>query len=119
MCNDFIDFSRTTDRFTYMKDLRTLEIIPLPHKTTIMFIGMPPRDQIVCCKQDKDIFRVLTNLGEIFTWKVTTGKLVEYHQNVMKDLEKFKVYSSEKSLYTYSSMKLQITLIRSKEPVEK
>jgi hypothetical protein len=58
LCNDFIDYSRTTDRFTYLKDLHCLEIVPLPHKTTIFFIGMPPREQVVCARQQNDIFMV-------------------------------------------------------------
>jgi len=44
LCNDFIDFSRTTGRFSYMKDLRNLEIIPLPHKSTMQFVGCPERN---------------------------------------------------------------------------
>jgi len=50
LCNDFIDFSRTTERFSYLKDLRNLEIVPLPHKSTIKFIGCPDRDRIAACR---------------------------------------------------------------------
>lgn len=118
MCNDFIDYSRTTERFTYLKDLTTLEVIPLPHKTTIFFIGMPDRENIVSAKQDKDIFRVLTFRGEIYTWSVTTGKLLEYHRNCIPNLEEYQIYSSEGSLYTYLSLNLEYTLIRSKAKTE-
>jgi hypothetical protein len=92
LCNNFIDFSRTTERFTYLKDLRNLEVIPLPHKSTIRFIGIPDRKEVVACKQNNDIFYLLTFKGEIFTWGITTGKLIEYHRKCVTGMEDYQIY---------------------------
>lgn len=87
LCNDFIDFSRTTERFSYLKDLRNLEIIPLPHKSTIKFIGCPDRPTIAACRQINDRFFAMTFSGDIYSWGITTGKLIEYHRKIISDLD--------------------------------
>lgn len=54
----------------------------------------------------------------MFTWSVTTGKLIEYHRKVIEGMEDYVIYQGKGSEFTYMSMNLQMTLTRAKEPNE-
>jgi hypothetical protein len=92
LCNDFIDLSRTTGRLSFMKDLRNLEIIPLPHQSTMQFVGCPERNDIASARQIVDRFYALTFSGDIYSWSMTTSKLIEYHKSVIKELDQYEIY---------------------------
>jgi len=69
-----IDFNRANCRLCYMKTAETLEIVPLLHRNTIAFLGMPERHQVVCTRTQNDKFSILTTDKDIITWDITTGK---------------------------------------------
>ena len=57
---------------------------------------------------------MLTFKGEIYSWSLTTGKLLEFHKRCIDNLEDYTTFVSENAEYTYLSLNLQYTLIRSK-----
>jgi hypothetical protein len=75
-CSGQIDFNRANGRIAFQKSAEQLEIIPLLHRNTLNFLGMPPRNQVLATKTYCDKFTVLTKAKELITWDVCTGKLL-------------------------------------------
>lgn len=74
--NNIIDWNQEYSRFSILKSLNTLVIIPALHRNTIAFIGMGSRDQYLATKMLKDKFIALDRKNYLFCWSVVTGKLL-------------------------------------------
>jgi hypothetical protein len=55
---------------------------------------MPARENIMVTKRDQDKFTVCTFSGDVYTWEMTTGKLVSFNQTG-KDFAEFKFFGSD------------------------
>lgn len=78
--NGFLDWNQDYSRFSLLKSLDTLIIIPALHRNTIGFIGMGPRESYLATKVIKDKFMALDKKNYIFTWSMITGKLLSVNK---------------------------------------
>jgi hypothetical protein len=72
----YLDWNTDYSRFTLLKSLDTLIIIPALHRNTIAFIGMSKREHYLATKVIKDKFIALDKNNFLFCWNIVTGKLL-------------------------------------------
>lgn len=75
-----IDWNQDYSRFSLLKSLDCLVIVPALHRNTIAFIGMSKRETYLATKVIKDKFIALDNKNYIFCWSVVSGKLLSVHK---------------------------------------
>jgi hypothetical protein len=116
----FIDYSFSNTRISYMKDVNTIEIIPLLHENTLSFFSMPERDEILTIKRDTDRFYCLTFTGEIYGWDIATGKLVSFQKlpNNLNFVKYKHLSNTEKNEFSNSALKSPQVVICSKKEVQ-
>lgn len=92
-----IDFDPHNNRIVYQQSLSRIGVMPMLHFTNLNFFSMPERSQILVTKRDKDRYMVMTSSAEIYTWSMTTAKLLEYYQTEHKDyIKDFKLFGTGK-----------------------
>jgi hypothetical protein len=90
-----IDWNQDYSRFSLLKSLDCLMIIPALHRNTIAFIGMGRRDTYLATKVIKDKFIALDRSNFIFCWSIVTGKLLAVNKlPTRQDYSKFEIFSS-------------------------
>lgn len=97
-----IDYNRANSRLCYMKTAETLEIIPLLHRNSIAFLGMPDRHQIICTRTLNDKFSVLTVDKDIITWDITTGKRL-FSKRIDIDIDYYRITQLSRNPTIYTS----------------
>ena len=75
-----VDWNQDYSRFSILKSLDTLNIVPALHRNTIAFIGMSKRESYLATKLIKDKFIALDCKNQLFCWSVVTGKLLAYNK---------------------------------------
>ena len=75
-----LDWNQTYSRFSLLKSIDSLIIVPALHRNTIAFIGMNKRESYLASKVIKDKFIALDNKNYIFTWSIVTGKLLSVNK---------------------------------------
>jgi hypothetical protein len=78
--NDCLDWNQNYSRFSFLKSLECLNIVPALHRNTIAFIGMGKRDQYLATKVIKDRFLAIDVSNDIFCWSTVSGKLLSVHR---------------------------------------
>lgn len=78
-CSGQIDYNRANVRLAYQKTAETIEIVPLLHRNSLAFLGMPDRSEILATRTEDDKFTILTKpskvkSAELITWDICTGK---------------------------------------------
>jgi hypothetical protein len=102
-----------------MKDLSSIEIIPLLHENTLSFFSMPDRDSIACLKREHDRLYALTFSNEIYGWDITTGILTSFKKLTAIDIRKYKhLQNTEENFFSQKCLKKEQIIIISKEPVK-
>ena len=74
--NGHIDWNAEHARFSFLRSLNCLEIVPALHRNTIAFLGMNKRETYIATQMQKDKFIALDNQNHLFCWSVLTGKLL-------------------------------------------
>ncbi|CDW71887.1 wd-40 repeat protein [Stylonychia lemnae] len=92
-----IDWNQDYSRFSILKSLDCLTILPALHRNTIAFIGMSKRQTYLATKVIKDKFIALDNKNQLLCWNITTGKLNSVHRlPTRQDYSRFSIFSSPK-----------------------
>jgi len=90
-----IDWNQDYSRFSLLKSLDCLMIIPALHRNTIAFIGMGRRETYLATKVIKDKFIALDKSNFLFCWSIVTGKLLAVNKlPTRQDYSKFEIFSS-------------------------
>jgi len=93
--NRHIDFCNSSYRIAFLKDFDSIEMVPVPHRNTINFLGMKPKDQYLIWREVNGIFTALNIDGELRAWVVATGKLTKATVTICNiDLSGYTVYKS-------------------------
>jgi hypothetical protein len=96
-----------------------LEVLPLLHYGTINFFSIPERPTIVVCRRVKDKFMVFSKAGEVFTWSMTTGKLLNYHKTDHDLTGQYQLFDTDPSnKYSSKAFFYDFSLLMGTEPVE-
>lgn len=74
--NNYIDFNRSSQRFTFVYDLRSIVVIPFPHTNTINFIGMSQKNDYLIWREKNGFFTAVDRGGNMLTWTCISGKLL-------------------------------------------
>jgi hypothetical protein len=72
----FIDYSFTSQRLTYMQSFQQLTIIPTLHRNTIVLMGQKGFHKYLSSKVINDKYHALTNMNDLQTWNIATGKKI-------------------------------------------
>ena len=92
-----IDWNQDYCRFSLLKSLDQLNIVPALHRNTIAFIGMSKREMYLATKIVKDKFIALDKKNYLFCWSIVTGKLLSVNKlPTRQDYSKFRVFCSAK-----------------------
>ncbi len=93
--------------------------MPCLHRNTLAFIGHTSRDPILVQKVMKDKFIALSKKGDLTTWSIATGKLLEKHK-IRDDInwKDFSIYQSDKDDFTHKNEFKNKVLLYNKTPIE-
>jgi len=70
-------------------------MVPVPHRNTINFLGMLPKNKYLIWREVNGIFTALNVHGELRAWVVATGKLTKATVTICNiDLQGYSVYRS-------------------------
>jgi hypothetical protein len=94
----FVDWNQEQSRFSILKSLDTLNIVPALHRNTLAFIGMSKRESYLATKVIKDRFIALDVNNYIFTWSIVTGKLLSVNKLMNQDYSNYRVFCSSGDL---------------------
>jgi hypothetical protein len=97
-----VDYSVHNERLAYLKDLRQIEILPLPHRNSIKLNSFPRRSDILATKRTNDSFTVFTSAGHLMTWDLAEGKLIKTH-DTGKRLDEWTLFRRQHSHNSYTS----------------
>jgi hypothetical protein len=75
--NRHIDFCNSSNRIAFMKDFDSIEMVPVPHRNTINFLGMRPKKSYLIWREVNGIFTAMDAAKNIDAWIIATGKLVK------------------------------------------
>ena len=70
----FVDNSKFSDRFSFIKDYNTISVIPFPHLNLINCIGMGQKHEYSIWREKNGFFTALDSHGTLNTWALSTGK---------------------------------------------
>lgn len=75
-CSTLIDFNRANARLAFQKSAEQIEVVPLLHRNSLNFLGMPNRSEVLATRTSNDKFTILNKQRELVTWDITTGKML-------------------------------------------
>ena len=100
--NRYIDFCNSSYRIAFLKDFDRIQMVPVPHRNTINFLGMQPKSSYIIWRESNGTFTALDNQGFIRTWIVSTGKTTKSHITAGQlDIKGYAVYECNASDDTY------------------
>jgi len=72
--NRHIDFCNSSFRIAFLKDFDTIEMVPVPHRNTINFLGMQSKRNYLIWRENFGVLTALDKNGVLQSWVITTGK---------------------------------------------
>eukprot|EP00347_Sterkiella_histriomuscorum_P009906 403339425 len=115
--SNHIDWNPNYSRFTFLKCLDEIQIVPALHRCTMAFIGMGRREEYLATKVIKDKFMALDKKSNIYCWSNITCKLVNSHRLPHRQsYADFVIYESQKGDPTYHREWYQKILIMKNKP---
>lgn len=72
--NNHIDFCKRAQRISFLKDFSHLEMVPIPHRNSINFLGMQPKSEYLIWRELNGTFTALDRKGRLKAWVIGTGK---------------------------------------------
>ena len=100
--NKHIDFCHRSYRISFLKNFDNIEMVPCPHRNTINFLGMQPKQNYLIWRETAGVFTALDTEGRLQAWVIGTGKttkpLVTLGTIV---LDEYELYSCNKNDETY------------------
>ena len=75
--NKFLDFDYDTQTLCFLKDYSNILLIPLPHRNTLNFFGMGPKNQQYIWRQENGTFSSLNERRHLNMWSTVTGKILK------------------------------------------
>lgn len=75
--NRHIDFCNESNRIAFIKNFDSIEMVPVPHRNTINFLGMKPKNSYLIWREVNGVFSALNKTGVIDAWVIATGKLTK------------------------------------------
>ena len=88
-----------------------VEVVPLLHRNTIAFLGMPQKSEILATRTEKNKFTILCKDSRLRTWDIGTGKLVN-SAFCKLDITDYNIAKMVKSENTYKSHHYDKVLLR-------
>jgi hypothetical protein len=61
--NRYIDFCNSSYRISFLKDFDNIEMVPVPHRNTINFLGMQAKNNYLIWREVLGDFTALDNKG--------------------------------------------------------
>jgi len=119
--NNHIDFCNNSYRIAFLKDFNTIELVPVPHRNTINFLGMKRKSQFLIWREVSGVFTALDAKGVLRAWVIGTGKTTKPSVTVGNiELEEFELYECNEYDSTYKRdwqqhPKLSVSLLKSKK----
>jgi hypothetical protein len=101
--NRHIDFCNSSYRIAFLKDFNDIEMVPVPHRNTINFIGMKPKKQYLIWREVNGDFTALEKGTMLIkAWSIATGKLTKANVTVgSANVDGFNLYQSQPWDNTY------------------
>jgi hypothetical protein len=73
-----------------LKNFNTIEMVPVPHRNTINFLGMKAKEKYLIWRETNGAFTALDIDGHLHAWSIDTGKTTKPTVTVGNiDLEDF------------------------------
>jgi hypothetical protein len=72
--NRHIDFCNNSYRISYLKSFDSIEMVPIPHRNTINFLGMKSKSNYFIWREGNGIFSALDKECNVWAWEICTGK---------------------------------------------
>jgi len=119
--NNHIDFCNNSYRIAFLKDFDTLELVPVPHRNTINFLGMKRKSSFLIWREMAGVFTALDSKCVLMAWIIGTGKTTKPSVTVGNiELDEFELYSCDEFDETYrrdwqQHPKLTISLLKSRK----
>jgi len=63
--NRHIDFCNSSFRIAFLKDFDTIEMVPVPHRNTINFLGMQSKSNYLIWRECNGILNALDKTGTL------------------------------------------------------
>jgi len=57
-----------------LKNFNNIEMVPVPHRNTINFLGMQSKANYLIWRETNGIFTALDKEGHLHAWSIDTGK---------------------------------------------
>lgn len=100
--NRYIDFCNSSYRIAFLKDFDYIQMVPVPHRNTINFLGMQPKSSYLIWRESQGVFTALDKKGTIRAWVVGTGKTTRCNVTASSiDLKGYALYECNKNDDTY------------------
>ena len=91
--NSHIDFCNKSYRIAFLKNFETIELVPVPHRNTINFLGMDRKNKFFIWREVEGIFTALDMKGILRAWVIGTGKTTKPTVTVGNmELEDYSLY---------------------------
>ena len=120
--NSFIDYNRQTQTISFIKDYKSIVMIPLLHRNNIKFFGMGDKRDYLIWKQHKGTFTALDKKLNLRSWSTVTGKMIHakrsetwIESNNANSLEQTKNFSVPNSFKKGLQMMVQDKEVEIKE----
>jgi hypothetical protein len=75
--NRHIDFCNSSFRIAFLKDFDTIEMVPVPHRNTINFLGMQSKNNYLIWRENDGVLNALDKKGDLQAWVIATGKTIK------------------------------------------
>jgi hypothetical protein len=91
--NRHIDFCNSSYRIAFLKDFDKIEMVPVPHRNTINFLGMQTKNNYLIWRESNGVLTALDKKGDLQAWVIGTGKTIkpEVTQSNI-DFKEFELY---------------------------
>jgi len=71
-----VDYSQYSERISYLKNFKTLCMLPFPHRNLINFIGMGEKKDYLIWREKAGFLTALHKDGDIRVWSLVSGKFI-------------------------------------------
>jgi hypothetical protein len=98
--NHHIDFCNTSQRISFLKDFDSIEMVPVPHRNSINFLGMKPKNNYIIWREMDGVFCALDKNATLEAWVIGTGKTTRCpvtKDTTNIDLKDFELYACSHS----------------------
>jgi hypothetical protein len=70
------EYSRYSERISYMTSFDTISMLPFPHRNLINFIGMGEKESYLIWREKAGFFTALHRDGNLRIWSIVSGKFL-------------------------------------------